>query len=273
MQRNMFDMLMEVRSQHDITQAMEDVKEAIAKAALKKAEATGSQENAQIQSLDQGAATQQADELRRPLGTALRQGRQEQMSEQRRRRLDTLSNDLAASTGSGHGGSRMQSQALLRNVRSARGPGGQQSTGRPPVQPVSGRQGEEPVHVIHRHHHHHYHHHYYPDAEAPSGARQPEMQAPEVEGQTTAGPPPHGAAASSITYENPADPDQRHLHYHYHSGETEIPPRAQRLLGEARRTQNVSRGAEAADTTVATTYKRPSIKGLLAPETRLPRLG
>jgi len=166
-------------------------------------------------------------------------------------------------------GYRMHGQAPLPTVRSARGH--DQSMGRPPVQPVSARQ--EPVHVIHRHHHHHYHHHYYPDGEAvPAGTCQSEMQAPEPEGHSAPGLR-SGAGTSSMTYENSADPDQRHLHYHYHSGETEIPARAQRLLDEARRNQSLSRGADASDVAAPTTNKRNSIKGLLAPDTRLPRLG
>eukprot|EP00927_Polykrikos_kofoidii_P073477 TRINITY_DN69509_c0_g1_i1.p1 TRINITY_DN69509_c0_g1~~TRINITY_DN69509_c0_g1_i1.p1 ORF type:complete len:293 (+),score=32.89 TRINITY_DN69509_c0_g1_i1:72-881(+) len=93
--------------------------------------------------------------------------------------------------------------------------------------------------VVHRHHHHHYHHHYLLDAnadikadkgqhanlnESSSAATHEEAKSARLDTRWATAVPAHQIGRA----------EHQHLHYHHHTGEDGPPPRAQRLLEEAR---------------------------------------
>lgn len=80
-------------------------------------------------------------------------------------------------------------------------------------------QEDLPERVVHRHHHHHYHHHYFPDQQA-----EPEKQQASVDVVADA-----EECAAIGSGDNHSGNEHRHLHDHHHTGELDVPQRA-RLL-------------------------------------------
>jgi len=204
-----------------------------------------------------------AVELKKPLGSVLRAGREEKSSEQRQRFLETLAGSVRIEGfGSKYGGS-----------ASARMPAGR--TGPVP----------EPAHVIHRHHHHHWHHHYFNDQEAEGHGVDGQLL--EDFSEVALGGVQTGAVGVSGGGCGPGgtladEPEHQHVHIHRHTGEVEIPPRAQRLLIDARRAGSAGGGGlrHAGNNSANCAGKRSSqlasqrAAALAAcqPDTRLPRL-
>lgn len=187
-----------------------------------------------------------------PLGKLLRQAREDQLRRERQRLVDNLS-----SQGSQSQSAPSTSRDRGKAPRSARAPKPSTSQG---FEAPSKKTAERPL-VVHRHHHHHYHHHYVlgPDYEPDcSSSLHEDLEAAEA------------SANRADFFKAPARLpgrrlDLQHLHYHHHTGEEGIPPRAHRLLHDARLAMSKDGG----------TARRPGAAAAEAAsgvDTRLPRL-
>jgi len=132
---------------------------------------------------------------------------------------------------------------------------------------------ESPL-IVHRHHHHHYHHHHMLDGQADFGDHPLQHQestsavpasvsrAGSGRGGSCHGRCRGGGDPSPLS----GRPEHQHLHYHHHSEEAGPPPRAQRLLEEARLAR-LQRGSGDKGEDIS----EPAVGGM--PDMRLPRLG
>eukprot|EP00929_Paragymnodinium_shiwhaense_P085862 TRINITY_DN46310_c0_g1_i1.p1 TRINITY_DN46310_c0_g1~~TRINITY_DN46310_c0_g1_i1.p1 ORF type:complete len:289 (+),score=57.39 TRINITY_DN46310_c0_g1_i1:151-1017(+) len=223
--------------------------------------------------------------LQQSVGQALREGRQEQRADHARRLLDHLAPGPAKKTSQGSHVSRASSrkstcidQILLPRTDKVVDENGS-----------AGGNPNDPPLIVHRHHHHHYHHHYRLTEEVDFGAHpatasqlQPGSSGGCGGGSSwmPSGSFPGGGASSARgspkgggSFAPSRKSEHRHMHYHQHTSEEATPPRAQRLLEEAR-VASLQRGGSQGG-------RRGGADGLShhggglphGPDTRLPRLG
>lgn len=294
MQRNLVDMLLEVRNTRDSSEANE--------VGMQAHQGHGP---AQPRERDD----MQAEPLL-PLGKALRQGREARLEEDRRELLDAI---LAAATRSSNSadapmrpqppiaagarrtyGSKAAAEDEAWQARRGGVDGHGEGRGSGRGGPMQ-RRGRQPVRVVHRHHHHHYHHHYICDdaSEVMEARGSPVQDNVASAAEAGAGLDVADNAASGTGSEDDGPvglpqqgrageaggaaggPEQRILHYHYHVGEHVIPARARRLLEDARLTSREEAAAAplAAEGGFGKGAKHSGVRGLqVAPDTRLPRL-
>lgn len=152
-----------------------------------------------------------ADELRtaRPLGMIIRKGREDAISDERRRLVNTF---LCSRTQSA------EASGYLEPGESYEGAQAQ------PLLRGSWVKDESPepeeVQIVHRHTHQHIHHHYFPDQEAPPDQKPEKLLVPA---DTLEGP---------LMDEFHGREEHRHLHHHEHRGELEVTGRARQLLDQ-----------------------------------------
>lgn len=190
------------------------------------------------------------------LARALRKSREDVLKRQRRRLVDSLS-------------ARSSASSVPSSKRQGRGAPCRCSPSLSGMQSARSGAAPLPARVVHRHHHHHYHHHYVvgPGNEAglPASLREAmeePAEASDARGRGTGVSQQPRGGRLDATGTGGRGPDAvgaavevEHLHYHHHTGEEAVPPRAHRLLADARKaSQGATRG------------------GVAGPDTRLPRL-
>lgn len=173
-----------------------------------------------------GGDSSQAGSLK-PLGRALRVGREEARQQEHRRLADALS------ARSGHSSCGYQPCSARRQAQRA-----PRLNSTPTGQRVGAR-AETASRVVHRHHHHHYHHHYVLDENSCIGSEGfprslCENTVETIEGHSSQCQAPEGIVNLSARQAGSSDPEVEHAHYHHHVCEEEIPPQAQRSLADAR---------------------------------------